>query len=234
MGTLEDKKMSVSIIITSYNDADYLTETIASCFVQDIKAEVIVVDDCSTDFLIPSQLVISDLCRVIKNQENLGLAESRDEGIKRAKGEFILCLDTQDWLYPHVLGKMVKAIENVDIVYGNMTEKDDGPVHIPPGKDGITIEGMKKLNQLWCTSLFKKSIWEKVGGYKNGLHTSYEDYFYFNKCLMAGAKFKYINELIYRHTYNPNSMLSKLHKNTDYYNELARQPLYRNNLMYEL
>jgi len=238
MGTLEDKKMSVSIVITHYNDYEYLSATLGSCLVQDVPIEIILVNDSANVsfkyFFKYTKLISGVIDNYIVNQQNIGLAESRDIGIKVAKNDLIICLDTQDWLYPHVLGKMVKAIEDVDIVYGNMTEKDDGHIHVPPGKDGITIEGMKKLNQLWCTSLFRKSIWEKVDGFKNGLHTSYEDYFMYNKCLMAGAKFKYINELIYRHTYNPNSMLSKLHKNTDYYNELARQPLYRNNLMYEL
>jgi glycosyltransferase involved in cell wall biosynthesis len=224
----------ISIIIPTYNDAKYLTKTIASCLVQDIQPEIIVVDDYSENEFEVSGLLLMRCCKLIRNKKNLGLAEARDEGIKVAKGEFILPLDTSDWLYPHVLGKMLDAIQDADIVYGDMTERDDGKILSPPGKDGITIEGMKKLNQLWCTSLFRKSIWKEVGGYKNGLHTSYEDYFLYNKCLMEGAKFKYIPETIYRHTYDPNSMLSQLHKKTDYYNELARQPLYKNNLMYEL
>lgn len=226
----------ISIIIPYYNDSKYLPKTLGSCLIQDTPVEIIVINDNS--IILASAIIrmlidaISD--QYIVNLDNVGLAESRDKGIEAAKGEFILPLDTGDWLYPNILSKMLNTIQDVDIVYGDMTERNDGKILIPPGKNGITIEGMKKLNQLWCTSLFKKSIWEKVNGYKNGLHTSYEDYFFYNKCLMAGAKFKYIPEIIYRHTYNPNSMLSQLHKRTDYFNELARQPLYKNNLMYEL
>jgi glycosyltransferase involved in cell wall biosynthesis len=218
----------ISIIIPYYNDSEYLPQTLGSCLVQDVPVEIIVVNDAST--ILPSGIIrmlidaISDQYMV--NKINLGLAESRDKGIEAARGEFILPLDTSDWIYPNILRKMLNAIRDVDIVYGDMTEKDDGKILSPPGKDGITKEGMMKMNQLWCTSLFRKSIWEKVGGYKNELHTSYEDYNFYCRCLMAGAKFKYIPEVIYRHTYNPNSMLSQLHKNTDYYNNLARRSLY--------
>jgi glycosyltransferase involved in cell wall biosynthesis len=227
----------VSIIVPYYNDVQNIAETLGSCLVQDVPIEVIVVNDASSKYPITFyyiELIKAIAKQYIVNKENVGLAEARDIGIDAARYDYIICLDTQDWLYPHILGKMLNAIQDADIIYGDMTERDDGKILSPPGKNGITMEGMKKLNQLWCTSLFRKSIWKEVGGYKNGLHTSYEDYFLYNKCLMTGAKFKYIPETIYRHTYNPNSMLSQLHKRTDYYNELARQPLYKNNLMYEL
>jgi glycosyltransferase involved in cell wall biosynthesis len=217
----------ISIIITTYNDSEHLIKTIASCLIQDIKPEIIIVDDCSTN---PIKGKIMDFihtcCKFIRNEENIGLAESRDKGIKSAKEEFILPLDTEDWLYPDILGRMLKEIGDSDILYGNMTEHARGRICVPPGKYGITREGMLKMNQLWCTSLFRKSIWEKVGGYENGYHTSYEDFNFWNKCLMAGAKFKYVDMLIYNHTLNPNSMLSQLHVHTDYYNELAKKPLY--------
>lgn len=192
---------------------------------QDIPVEIVVINDCSYPPKgRPARLIdmISD--RYIINKENLGLAESRDEGIRAARYDYIMPLDCGDWLYPNVLGRMMELMG--DVVYGNMTERDDGNVHVPPGKNGITREGMMKMNQLWCSSLFKKSMWEKVGGYKTGLKTSYEDYTFWNKCLMAGAKFKYIHETIYRHQYDPKSMLSTLHERTDYFNELARRPLY--------
>lgn len=218
----------ISIIIPTYNDSEHLVKTIASCLVQDIQPEIIVVDDCSTKLYLPEidEFIHIAINEYIINSKNIGLAESRDIGIEKATNDFILPLDTGDWLYPNVLGKMLKEIQDVDIVYGNMTQESHGEIFQPPGKDGITRDGMLKMNQLWCSSMFRKSLWKEVGGYRNGLHTSYEDYHYFNKCLMAGAKFKYIDLLIYNHTYNSDSMLSKLHKNTDYYNNLARRPLY--------
>lgn len=220
--------MSVSIIIPVYNDSEYLIKTVASCLVQDVDAEIIVVADAPTKPIEPNVYGFMACCgvSVVHQVENRGLADARDAGIRESNGDFILPLDTGDWLYPHVLGKMVDIMSGADVVYGNMTEKDGGPVCVPPGSHGIDRDGMLKMNQLWCTSMFRKALWEKVGGYANGLHTSYEDYTFWNKCVMAGARFKYVNKLIYHHTYNPNSMLITLHKRTDYYNELARKPLW--------
>lgn len=216
----------ISIIIPTYNDSDKLKKTIASCLVQNVDTQIIVVNDCSTQPL-PLDFIFLCGCDYVINDTNKGLAESRDAGIERSNYEYILPLDCGDWLYPHVLGKMLEHMtEGVDVVFGNMDERDNAPMSIPDGKNGVTREGMMKCNQLWATSLFRKSLWEKVGGYKNGLHTSYEDYTFWNKCVMAGARFKYIDDLIYRHTYNPNSMLSTLHEHTAYYNELAKKPLY--------
>ena len=217
----------ISIIIPTYNDSENLVKTIASCLVQNSQAEIIVVNDASIKPIKRDVHFFMDSIGVVylSHKENKGLAEARDTGIREAKGEFILPLDTQDFLYPNILKKMVKAMDGVDVVYGNMTEYDGGDICVPPGKNGITRDGMLRTNQLWCSSMFRKSLWEKVGGYSNGLHTSYEDYMFWNKCLMAGARFKYINELIYRHTYNPSSMLSTLHKNTYHFHELAQKPL---------
>ena len=218
---------NLSIIITTFNDWEYIRRTIASCFMQDVWPEIVVVNDGGHVFFKVDDFIRNAWCTYVELDENVGLAEARDAGIKKARNDNILPLDTVDWLHVDVLGDMLCAFDGgVDVVYGNMTVDDVSVVYKPPGKDGITVDGMKKINQLWCTSMFRKSIWEKVGGYSNGLHTSYEDYFYFCKCLMAGAKFQYIDKTIYNHTHNPNSMLSKLHKNTDYYNNLARQPLF--------
>lgn len=221
------KKMCVSIIIPFHNDWEEIPITLGSCLMQDVPVEIVVVNDYSTTPMgRPARLIDMVSDRYLINRENLGLAESRDEGIRAAKYEYIMPLDCGDWLYPEVLEKMVKAIDMFDVVYGNMTETNDGLICIPPGIHGVTRIGMMQMNQLWCSSLFRKSIWEKVGGYKTGLKTSYEDYTFWNKCLMAGAKFRYINLTVYRHQFNPNSMLSKLHKQTEYFNELARKPLY--------
>jgi glycosyltransferase involved in cell wall biosynthesis len=217
----------VSVVITTYNDSQYLIKTVASCLVQDVDAQIVVVDDCSAEKMSDTTMnfLYAAGCHVLWHNKNKGLAEARDTGIRYANCEYILPLDTMDWCWPHVLGSMVKAMKDADVVYGNMDERDGEPICPPPGANGITRDNMMVMNQLWCSSMFRKSLWEKVGGYRNCFHTSYEDYFFFNKCVMAGARFKYLNLLIYRHTPNENSMLSKLNKNTDFYNDLARKPL---------
>ena len=92
----------VSVIIPCYNYARYLEECIASIAEQTFKNyEIIIVNDGSTD----NSLEVADKIKInnksikitIINQTNSGQpAISRNNGIKKAKGKYILCLDADD------------------------------------------------------------------------------------------------------------------------------------------
>jgi hypothetical protein len=84
---------------------------------------------------------------------------------------------------------------------------------------------MMRRNPIFSSSLFRKRIWEKVGGYlvREGPH--YEDWNLWNKCFMAGAVFKYVDVLVYEHVERPDSMLHKLDTDKSKYVEIATQPL---------
>jgi len=103
-----------SIIIPVYNTEKYLKKCIKSVLNQKHnKTEIILVEDCSTD----NSLKICDSFRskssvkIIQNKKNLGVAKSRNNGIFAAKGEYILFLDSDDWLYPGCL----RALEDLII-----------------------------------------------------------------------------------------------------------------------
>ena len=95
------KYMLVSIIITSYNYARYLERAIRSALNQSMPEgafEVIVVDDCSTD---ETHLILenyTDEIRVIRLAQNSGLSAARNAGIKKAKGQFVVFLDADDYI----------------------------------------------------------------------------------------------------------------------------------------
>ena len=95
------KYMLVSIIITSYNYARYLERAIRSALNQSMPEgafEVIVVDDCSTD---ETHLILenyTDEIRVIRLAQNSGLSSARNAGIKKAKGQFVVFLDADDYI----------------------------------------------------------------------------------------------------------------------------------------
>lgn len=100
----------VSVIITAYNHAKYLPDSINSVLIQTYKEkEIIVVDDGSTD---DTEKVVADYpqVRYIK-QENKGLAAARNTGIFNSEGNFIVFLDADDLLYPHALSKNLKYFD---------------------------------------------------------------------------------------------------------------------------
>jgi len=89
----------VSIIVTNYNYARYLKECIDSCLAQDYqKCEVLVVDDCSTD---DSKEIINsykDRVKPIFREQNGGQLASFFSGLREAKGEFVVFVDSDDFL----------------------------------------------------------------------------------------------------------------------------------------
>ena len=88
--------MKISVIITCHNLEEYIGRAIRSCLNQTIdeeKYEVIVVDDASKD---GSKNVISefkDFIEPIWLNENVGVAEASNLGIKKSKGDYIIRVD---------------------------------------------------------------------------------------------------------------------------------------------
>ncbi|MBC7861385.1 MAG: glycosyltransferase family 2 protein [Bacteroidia bacterium] len=98
--------MQVSLVITSYNYARYIERAIRSAMDQSLpknRYEIIVVDDCSTDKTRNILENYRDEIRLVYFDENKGLAAARNEGIKRAKGMYVVFLDADDYLQHDLL-----------------------------------------------------------------------------------------------------------------------------------
>ena len=134
--------MKLSIIVPIYNVAPYLPKCVDSLLAQDISDyEIILVDDGSPD----ESPEISDQyagqysnIKVI-HQENAGLSAARNAGLAIAKGDYIMYVDSDDYLQPNVLGALLAQAERdqLDVLrfrYQNV--KESGEVFVPH-------EGMK-------------------------------------------------------------------------------------------
>lgn len=89
----------VSVVITNYNYMDFLARAIRSCILQTAPAEIIVVNDASTD---ESHTVISSFAGMIKPvllNENVGLATARNLGLMKATCDHVTFLDADDCLH---------------------------------------------------------------------------------------------------------------------------------------
>lgn len=89
-----------TIIIPMHNVQNYIQEALESCINQSFSSlEILVIDDCGTD---DSRQIAENLAQqdkriqIIKNPTNLGLFHTRLEGIKNAKGEYVLFVDGDD------------------------------------------------------------------------------------------------------------------------------------------
>ena len=121
----------VSIIIPVYNVEDYLEECLESIVNQSIglkNIEVIIINDGSSDnsikILNKYQNKYKDWISI--NRENKGLSETRNEAINLVTTNYIMFLDSDDYLDKDTLKEMYDIIikENSDIVMGRMKAFD--------------------------------------------------------------------------------------------------------------
>ena len=137
----------VSIIMPSYNTAQYITETIESILNQTYTNwELIIVDDCSTDNT--DQVVKSFLSdgriRYLKNEKNSGAAVSRNKALREAKGKWIAFLDSDDLWMPDKLMKQVSFMgkNGYHFSYTNYAEID-----VSGKRNGISVTGPHKITK---------------------------------------------------------------------------------------
>lgn len=115
----------LSIVIPVFNTEKFILICLDSIFQQSfIDLEVIAVNDGSID---KSEQILFDYAKKeprlrIFSQRNQGVVAARNLGIYNSKGEWIMFVDSDDYLLPESLFRMLKETENkgVDIVIGNM------------------------------------------------------------------------------------------------------------------
>lgn len=135
-------KMNLSVIVPVYGVAKYLSKCVDSLLAQDISDyEIILIDDGSPDECpeICDQYAVQYTNIKVVHQANAGLSAARNSGIKVAQGEYILFVDSDDYLQPNTLGALLEHAErdNLDVLrfrYQNV--KESGEVFVPH-------EGMK-------------------------------------------------------------------------------------------
>ncbi len=92
----------ISIIIPAFNSEAFLDKCIASVLSQTVKElEIICINDCSTDntlLRMKSWAEKDQRIMIIDNKSNLGISASRNNGIEAAHGEWLMFVDSDDWI----------------------------------------------------------------------------------------------------------------------------------------
>ena len=170
----ENEKASVAIVIPIYNYAHTLERAVNSAINQTHPAsEIIIVDDGSTD---NSQAVGKKLeagnptVRYIY-KDNGGVATARNFGIQQAHSKYVVCLDPDDSIEPQFLEACVPELENnraLGIAYtGLLAIMPDGKEKKSPWPSEFDFDKhIGYFNQIPTCCVFRKSAWERLGGYK--------------------------------------------------------------------
>lgn len=189
----------VSVIIPVYNSSQYIKKAIDSVLVQNITYEIIVVDDNSSDNLHQEIATYESLPNFIyiKNPQNMGVAISRNIGVKNAKGRFIAFLDADDWWQPDKLTKQISLIKERDcaLCYTARklyTEEERSINKIIFIKDKVDYNELLLHNTISCSSVLMK---REIAIQYPMEHSKYhEDYITWLRILKGGNIAYGINE----------------------------------------
>lgn len=166
--------MLISVVIPVYNTSSYLARCIDSIFEQDLKdVELIFIDDCSTDnsFEVLNQCLKgreSENLTIVKNPKNLGSGETRNKGISLAKGDYVIFVDSDDYVTSDYFQVLKNAIESrPDIVVFDMTEIWTNKtvlkhVDLPDSPlESVELLLLNKMHNSLCNKMFKRSMFLK-------------------------------------------------------------------------
>lgn len=198
----------VSIIIPCYNQAHFLPDAIASADSQTYpNIEIIVVNDGSTDNT--SETARRFNVKYIE-QENKGLAAARNDGIKASSGKWILPLDADDKIDPEFISK---TIGKSDIVATLIETFGNEHRLWKFGRDQPLHSDFLKMNQVVYCCLFRKEIWNKIGGYDESMRDGYEDWDFWIRATREGYKVRRVMEFLFHYRRGRNALYNHAYEN---------------------
>ena len=210
------EKPMFSIIIPCYNQAHFLPDCLESLLKQTYSNwEAIIVNDGSTDNtneVAKSYCLIESRIRIIQ-KENGGLSSARNIGIKNAKGDRFIFLDSDDFLYEKCLENIASIIQKVNVNcliqcgYSYITEDKQKIL------SDVTVYKKKSLypeilegNLGPCHSIcISKKLVESIGFFDESLK-SVEDWDFWMRAVKAGCTIEIISNPLVYYRYSKNSM----------------------------
>lgn len=204
--------IDISVIVPVYNVEKYLEDCINSIINQTFKNfELILVDDGSTDKsgeICDKFAQIDNRIRVIHKQ-NTGQADSRNIAIKICKGEYIIFVDSDDYIHNklfEITYKEAKKYNSNLVVYDyiKIGENDNKIRRITNNYEVKKYNNINAINQLFgnksgqfylaCTKLYKRNIFDNIEFPKNKI---YEDELIMHEVLYSSSKVLYIPIKLY-------------------------------------
>ncbi|OYD97817.1 hypothetical protein CDG76_02975 [Nostoc sp. 'Peltigera membranacea cyanobiont' 210A] len=194
----------VSVIISCYNLAEFLPETVASVIAQTYENwEIIIVNDGSKDNTseVAQQLISTYFNKKIRLVEkaNGGPASARNTGIKVSNGEYILPLDADDKLSSTGIENLLSVALDQDspcVAFGSYQMFGiENKLIVSTGL--FSKENMKRFDMIHNSSLYSKKVWDLVNGYKEDVALiGYEDWEFWLNCLKHKINFYGTKEIV--------------------------------------
>ena len=221
----KDKFMKVSILVPVYNVEKYFARCLETLFSQTYSGiEYVFVNDCTPD---KSMYVLQETLekypsransvKIIENKQNLGIAIVRNTLLENATGEYVLFVDSDDWIEVDAIEKFVdKALQsNADIVGCDYFEEyHDRQVLFKQSYPSHHVEAMKAMTLLRIKGVLWKLFMRRELIVHNNIYfvpevQFVEDYIFCCKLFYYAKSFSCVNEALYHYVqYNPNNYSS--------------------------
>lgn len=215
--TEEKSEKLLSVIVPVYNVENYLAKSLQSILDARIEnMEILVINDGSKDnsekIALKFQKKYPNIIRYIK-QENHGLGNVRNVGLKEAKGKYIASIDSDDTININFFSDAEEYMnKNIDMVlydWLTVTDKEKYPTaaldYIYNGKNRYTGILYTTIMPSQCNKIIKKELYDKLK--INYIEDKYEDLSTNSIVLLMAESIKYINKPYYEYYIRSNSIM---------------------------
>ena len=225
------KLPKISIIIPVYNGEKYLARCWLSLKNQTFKDwQAIFVDDGSVDKTarILDKYLAKDKRVVVIHKKNMGVSAARNDGIKKAKGDYIHFMDVDDEIDADYYEKMIKFANNIDIVCSGFVSNSKYSSNLMYEKQRVLKTLFGKL--FWSQALIKSFVWRYLFKTdflrKNKLRfdtalISQEDAVFVLNALAVSGELVIVPNTNYHYLFNSDSALNK--KTKEHREKLKKQ-----------
>ncbi len=190
----------ISIVIPVYNTQRYLSECLDSALAQTYNnIEIICIDDGSTDESLATlkKYSLNDRRVRVYSQKNTGVVTARNNAISKAKGIYILPLDSDDKIAPNCIEKLLHTIEETSCAVASpgveFFDAQTGRFLLPKP----TEQNMALQNCIVNCALFEKKYWEEYGGFDTRFANGVEDYDFWWNFIQDGKKIVRTHEILF-------------------------------------
>lgn len=205
----------ISIIIVNLSGKQLLLDCLKSLKKSTYKnMEVIVVDNGSVDDskeYLKEEKIMGRKIILIENKENLGFAKANNQGIKKARGEYILLLNNDTVTTPDFLRILLEKISKDSLIavvqpkiifYGTRRLQSGGAFFSPPGflyyfgygqdpKHPRYNKQMEIFSANGACMMIKKSVIDEIGLFDNDFFAYYEETDFCHRVWLAGYEVMY-------------------------------------------
>jgi glycosyltransferase involved in cell wall biosynthesis len=178
----------VSVVVPCFNHGRFLREALASVDTPEVRTEIVVVDDGSTDST-PKVIATFETRNIFRSvrQANAGLAAARNRGLRECRGKYVVFLDADDHLAPGAIDLGARHLEEhleSAFVFGRCVVMDhDGTLLVTPEQPRIVRDHYRELlrqNYIWtpAAAMFRREPLERIGGFNSEVNAAadYEMY----------------------------------------------------------